>query len=59
MTFRIEYYRHDEQLEAESCDRPLEAAQKQAMARLSGTGADRARILDMDDGGNVVTVIAA
>ena len=59
MTFRIEYYRYDEQLETESCDQPLEAAQRQAMARLHGTGADRARILDMEDGGNVVTVIAA
>lgn len=59
MTFRIEYYRYDEQVAAESCDQSLETAQKQALSRLSGAGADRARILDMDDGGNVVTVIAA
>ena len=59
MTFRIEYYRYDEQVETESCEQSLETAQKQAMARLSGAGADRARIRDMEDGGNVVTVIAA
>ena len=59
MTFRIEYYRYDEQLSVESCDQPLEEAQRHAVVGLQSAGADRVRILDMDDGGHVVIVIAA
>lgn len=57
MAFRIEYFRADVKVMAVPCPKHLRDAELVALEGLRLFKADKARILDMDNGGKVVATI--